>query len=227
MNILETINGRKNATPNATVVVQKIPLSQIDFDAEQPRKTIAPEALQVLANSLTTHGQLQPIRVRPGATPGRFVIVLGERRVRAARLAGFATIEAAVVDAERGNDGRARAQQIAENVIRQPLSQIETGEACQKLMVENGMNQEQVAKALAVSQATVSRALAALNPVPATAKRKRASKKSRGYTTLETPVGNGTVRLKRGATVAEYAAALVAKYATPQIADGTANEEAA
>ena len=227
MNILETINGRKNATPNATVVVQKIPLSQIDFDAEQPRKTIAPEALQVLANSLTTHGQLQPIRVRPGATPGRFVIVLGERRVRAARLAGFATIEAAVVDAERGNDGRARAQQIAENVIRQPLSQIETGEACQKLMVENGMNQEQVAKALAVSQATVSRALAALNPAPATAKRKRASKKSRGYTTLETPVGNGTVRLKRGATVAEYAAALVAKYATPQIADGTANEEAA
>ena len=227
MNILETINGRKNATPNATVVVQKIPLTQIDFDAEQPRKTIAPEALQVLANSLTTHGQLQPIRVRPGATPGRFVIVLGERRVRAARLAGFATIEAAVVDAERGNDGRARAQQIAENVIRQPLSQIETGEACQKLMVENGMNQEQVAKALAVSQATVSRALAALNPAPATPQRKRASKKSRGYTTLETPVGNGTVRLKRGATVAEYAAALVAKYATPQIADGTANEEAA
>jgi len=227
MNILETINGRKNATPNATVLVQKIPLTQIDFDAEQPRKTIAPEALQVLANSLITHGQLQPIRVRPGTTAGRFVIVLGERRVRAARLAGFATIEAAVVDAERGMDGRARAQQIAENVIRQPLSQIETGEACQKLMVENGMNQEQVAKALAVSQATVSRALAALNPAPATPQRKRASKKSRGYTTLETPVGNGTVRLKRGATVAEYAAALLAKYATPQIADGTANEEAA
>ena len=227
MNILETINGRKNATPNATVVVQKIPLSQIDFDAEQPRKTIAPEALQVLANSLTTHGQLQPIRVRPGATPGRFVIVLGERRVRAARLAGFATIEAAVVDAERGNDGRARAQQIAENVIRQPLSQIETGEACQKLMVENGMNQEQVAKALAVSQATVSRALAALNPATATPQRKRASKKTRGYESVANPFGKGTIRLKRGATMVEFATALLANYATPQIADGTANEEAA
>ena len=228
MNILETINGRKNATPNATVVVQKIPLSQIDFDAEQPRKTIAPEALQVLANSLTTHGQLQPIRVRPGATPGRFVIVLGERRVRAARLAGFATIEAAVVDAERGNDGRARAQQIAENVIRQPLSQIETGEACQKLMVENGMNQEQVAKALAVSQATVSRALAALNPATATPQRKRVSKKSRGYESVANPFGKGTIRLKRGATMAEFAAALVAQYGTTHLADGTtSNTEAA
>lgn len=227
MNILETINGRKNATPNATVVVQKIPLTQIDFDAEQPRKTIAPEALQVLANSLTTHGQLQPIRVRPGTTAGRFVIVLGERRVRAARLAGFATIEAAIVGVERENDGRLRAQQIAENVIRQSLTPIETAECYKRIMVENNYTQDQLAKALAISQTTVSRALALLNPAPATPQRKRASKKTRGYVTEANAFGKGTIRLKRGATMVEFATALLANYATPQIADGTANEEAA
>ena len=228
MNILETINGRKNATPNATVVVQKIPLTQIDFDAEQPRKTIAPEALQVLANSLTTHGQLQPIRVRPGVTPGRFVIVLGERRVRAARLAGFATIEAAIVGAERGSDELLRAQQIAENIIRQSLTPIETAHGYLDLMVKYGYTQDQLAKALAISQTTVSRALALLNPAPATPQRKRASKKTRGYESVANPFGKGTIRLKRGATMAEFAAALVSQYGTTHLADGTtSNTEAA
>ena len=228
MNILETINGRKNATPNATVVVQKIPLTQIDFDAEQPRKTIAPEALQVLANSLTTHGQLQPIRVRPSVTAGRWIIVLGERRVRAARLAGFATIEAAIVGAERGSDELLRAQQIAENVIRQSLTPIETAHGYYDLMIKNGYTQDQLAKALAVSQATVSRALALLNPAPATPQRKRVSKKTRGYESVANPFGKGTIRLKRGATMAEFAAALVAQYGTTHLADGTtSNTEAA
>ena len=159
---------------------------------------------------------------------GRWIIVLGERRVRAARLAGFATIEAAIVNAERGTHELMRAQQLAENVIRQPLTPIETGRAYQALMVANGYTQDQLAKALAISQTTVSRALALLNPDSANPpQRKRTSKKSRGYTSLPTPFGNGTVRLKRGATVAEYAAWLVANYATPQIADGTGKEEAA
>ena len=228
MNILETINGRKNATPNATGVVQKIPLTQIDFDAEQPRKTIAPEALQVLANSLTTHGQLQPIRVRPGATAGRFVIVLGERRVRAARLAGFLTIEAAIVFSERATDELLRAQQIAENVIRQPLTPIETAHGYYDLMIKNGYTQDQLAKALAISQTTVSRALALLNPTPATPQRKRVSKKTRGYESVANPFGKGTIRLKRGATMAEFAAALVSQYGTTHLADGTtSNTEAA
>src|SRR5512135_1710622 len=78
--------------------VAQIPLDKIDRDPNQPREEFDEEALRCLAESLKARGQLQPIRVRWDDVLGVYVIVCGERRWRAARMAGLLTVSAVVMD---------------------------------------------------------------------------------------------------------------------------------
>jgi ParB family chromosome partitioning protein len=144
----------------------EVPVDQIIPDPDQPREEFEPEALNRLAESLLTRGQLQPIRVRWDEAAERYVVVCGERRWRAARLAGLFTLTCVVSEGPI-DEGELRALQLIENCLREDLKPIEQAKAFKALMERNGWSGNQAAKALGVAQPTVVRALALLElPAP-------------------------------------------------------------
>lgn len=139
----------------------EVPLDKIVRDPDQPREEFEPEALERLAESLKTRGQIQPIRVRWDDAQGKYVVICGERRWRAARLAGLATMTC-VVSEGTIDAGELLALQLIENCLREDLRPIEQARAFKSLMIRNGWSGNQTAKALGVAQPTVVRALALL-----------------------------------------------------------------
>jgi ParB family chromosome partitioning protein len=205
------------------VEVSRIPVSAIEGDPNQPRRTFDEQKLDELAESLKRHGQLQPIRVVRAAVAGRYVVVAGERRLRASQRAGLPTIDAIVL-VERASDGEIREQQLVENVIRDDLTPLEMAEAYRSLLNNWGCSQAELARRLSVNPSTVSRALALLElpaesqeqitagvPVSKAAAPARRSAQRRPRTrtaatdkrraaTFETKAA-GTIRVKRGSTL--------------------------
>jgi ParB family transcriptional regulator, chromosome partitioning protein len=141
--------------------VALIPVARIDRDPGQPREEFDEEALRRLAESLARRGQLQPIRVRWDEGRGVYVILVGERRWRAARLAGLETLSCVVVEqAIEANE--LLALQLVENALREDLRPVEQAKAYRRLMDAHGWSSRQVAEELHVGQASVVRALALL-----------------------------------------------------------------
>ena len=140
----------------------EVPIGKIVPDPDQPREEFEPEALERLAESLKTRGQLQPIRVRWDEAQDRYVVVCGERRWRAAAIAGLATLQCVVSEGPI-DEGELRALQLIENCLREDLKPIEQAKAFRALMERNGWSGNQTAKALGVAQPTVVRALALLD----------------------------------------------------------------
>lgn len=139
----------------------EIPTGLIDRDEAQPRRHFDDDALGRLAESLRTRGVLQPIRVRPADEPGRYVIIMGERRWRAARLAGLASLPAVVHEGPLDDDQRLSIQLI-ENALREGLRPVEQAHAYRRLMAANGWNASRLAAELSLSPASVTRALSVL-----------------------------------------------------------------
>lgn len=139
----------------------EVPLDKIVRDPDQPREEFEPEALGRLAESLKTRGQLQPIRVRWDDAQDKYVLICGERRWRAAKLAGLATMSCVVTEGPI-DAAELLALQLIENCLREDLRPIEQARAYQSLMDRNGWSGNQVAKALGIAQPTVVRALALL-----------------------------------------------------------------
>jgi ParB family chromosome partitioning protein len=130
----------------------ELPLSLIDRDPSQPRKRFDATVLELLAESLRTAGVLvQPIRVRPRGP--RFEIVAGERRWRAAHLAGWDTIPAIV---EELDDATARRLALIENVTRENLSPIEEARAAARLCDVDGLTKAAVGRLTGVSREAIS-----------------------------------------------------------------------
>jgi len=121
----------------------------------QPRVHFEPESLQELANSIREQGVVQPIVVRP-ITAGRFELIAGERRWRAAQLAGLQEIPAVIKDL---TDQAAAAVSLIENIQRENLNPLEESRALQRLIDEFDMTHQQVAEAVSRSRATVSNLL--------------------------------------------------------------------
>jgi ParB family chromosome partitioning protein len=140
----------------------EIPLEKIERDPTQPREEFDPDALNRLAESLKTRGLLQPIRVRWSEEQGMYIVLAGERRWRASRLAGLTTITAVVIDREP-DPGERLALQLIENCLREDLRPIEQARAYRRLMELNGWSGNQLAKELAIAQGTVSRSLSLLD----------------------------------------------------------------
>jgi ParB family chromosome partitioning protein len=138
-----------------------IPTDKIQPDPDQPREEFDPEALGRLAESLKTRGQLQPIRVRWDEGRGAYVIIMGERRWRAAVQAGLPTLTC-VVHEKPVEPGELLALQLVENALREDLKPIEQAKAYKRLMDLHGWSGSQLAKELAVAQPTVVQALALL-----------------------------------------------------------------
>jgi ParB family chromosome partitioning protein len=149
------------AVPADAVRVEKLPVHVVEGDPEQPRRTFDEEELAELAASLKLHGQLQPIRVRR-VSGGRYVVVAGERRLRAAKLAGLATIDAIVLE-ERVSLDRVRIEAVVENLQRADVPPLEAAESYRRLLSLWGVSQAELARRLGISSATVSRALSLLD----------------------------------------------------------------
>jgi ParB family transcriptional regulator, chromosome partitioning protein len=139
-----------------------IPLDRIVRDPNQPREEFDPESLRRLADSLRERGQLQPIGVRWDEALGVHMIVFGERRWRAAGMAGLLTVNAMIMEGSISPDDLIVVQ-LVENAVREDLRPIEQARAYRKLMDAKGWSTRQVARELSVDQARVVRALALLD----------------------------------------------------------------
>ena len=136
-------------------------IDQVVPDPEQPRVEFNTDALHRLADSIRDHGQLAPIRVRWSDELDKWVIIAGERRWRAAKLAGLPTIEC-YFHAVEISPSEVLEQQLIENLLREDLKPVEEARAYAGLMELNGWTGKQVAERLRVPASQVSRALALL-----------------------------------------------------------------
>ena len=132
-----------------------LPVERIQRGRYQPRRDFEPEALQELANSIQAQGLMQPIVVRE-IGDRRYEIIAGERRWRAAQLAGMADIPAMVRDVD---DESAIAMALIENIQREDLNPIEEATALARLQSEFELTQQQVATAVGKSRSTVANLL--------------------------------------------------------------------
>jgi ParB family chromosome partitioning protein len=140
----------------------EIRLDRIVADPNQPRVEFDPESLERLAASLRQRGQLQPIRVRWDEALDRYVVVVGERRFRAAGLAGMSSI-ACVVAGGNPSAEEILEDQLIENCLREDLRPVEQARAFKTLLGRLGISQRQLAERLQVSPPTITRALALLD----------------------------------------------------------------
>lgn len=136
-------------------------ISSIEPRGDQPRKQFDREALQALADSIAAYGVLQPILVRPNVNfEGNYEIIAGERRWRAAKMAGLSEIPAIVLD---GDDQKVAQISLIENLQREDLNPMETAEALYLLMNRFDMTQEDVARQVGKSRAAVANAMRLLD----------------------------------------------------------------
>lgn len=141
--------------------LRELPVDLIQRSRYQPRADFNEEALQELADSIRAQGVIQPVVVRPLAgQPNRFELIAGERRWRAAQLAGLHEVPAVVRDVD---DQAAMAMALIENIQRQALNPIEEAVALNRLIDEFGLTHEQTADAVGRSRAAVSNMLRLLN----------------------------------------------------------------
>jgi ParB family chromosome partitioning protein len=142
--------------------VAEIPVDRIGPDPDQPREEFDEDALDRLAESLKSKGQLQPIRVRWDEGRGSYIIICGERRWRAAQRGGLETMSAVIVEGPIGA-GELLALQMIENCVREDLKPVEQAKAFRSLIDLNGWSARQVARELGIVQSNVVRALALLD----------------------------------------------------------------
>lgn len=140
---------------------EMIRISDIDPRRDQPRKTFDREALELLADSIATYGVLQPIIVRENELlEGTYEIIAGERRWRAAKMAGLSEIPAVVFS---GDELKAAQVALIENIQREDLNPVEEAMGYGALIERFGLTQDQVAKQVGRSRSTVTNMLRLLD----------------------------------------------------------------
>jgi len=144
-------------TPKARSGLTSVPVGAIRPNPGQPRTRFEPEALEALAASIREHGILQPLLVSEAGEAGGYVLIAGERRLRAAKMAGLETVPVVI----RERLGRREEIELAlvENLQRRDLSPLEEARAYEQLRVELGMTQAEIAERVGVDRSTVANAL--------------------------------------------------------------------
>ena len=136
-----------------------IPLHKVEPNPEQPRQDFDEEELQSLADSIAVHGIIQPLTVRQ-LPSGYYQIIAGERRWRAARIAGLAEVPVVIIEAD---DKKATELALIENLQRQDLNPVEEALGYQTLINDYHMTQEEAAGQVGKSRPTVANALRLLS----------------------------------------------------------------
>lgn len=139
--------------------IETLPLREIEPDPGQPRKTFDDETLAELSASIAEHGLLQPISVRPKPSGG-YLIVAGERRWRASRMAGLTEVPVIVKDV---TDEQAMELALVENLQREDLDPVEEAAGIRELMTRCDLTQEQAARKLGKSRSALANSLRLLS----------------------------------------------------------------
>lgn len=151
-------NTVSNQSENNTDGVQQIAIGMIDNNINQPRKVFDQDDLHDLAESIRTYGVIQPILITP--IGNRFMIVAGERRWRAARMAGLVEIPAII---KKFNQKQIDEIAIIENLQRADLNDMELAQGIKRLMDEHKLTQEKVAERLSKPRSSIANTLRLLS----------------------------------------------------------------
>ncbi len=155
---LEALISSTNQLEENNRNVLELKINDVEPNAEQPRKVFDQEKLETLAQSIKEHGVVQPIVVRKEGA--RYIIVAGERRWRASKMAGLKTIPVVVKDL---TDKEVMEIALIENLQREDLNPIEEAEAYQRLMNEFQMTQEDVSKVVGRSRSAIANSVRLLS----------------------------------------------------------------
>ena len=161
-----------------------VPISQVESYSGQPRKHFDEESLQELADSITEHGIIQPLTVRK-LSSGYYQIIAGERRWRAARLAGLQEVPVIVMEAD---DRKAAELAMIENLQREDLNPMEEAAGFQSLIESYHMTQEEAAQRVGKSRSAVTNALRLLGLTPSVRKLVEEGKLSAGHARALVPL---------------------------------------
>ena len=138
-----------------TSAYRELPIYKVEPNPDQPRREFDEEELQALADSIAVHGVIQPLTVRELAS-GYYQIIAGERRWRAARMAGLSDVPVVVIEAD---DKKAMELALIENLQRQDLNPVEEALGYQALINEYGLTQEETAGRVGKSRSAVTNSL--------------------------------------------------------------------
>ena len=161
-----------------------LPISQVESYSGQPRKHFDEESLQELADSITEHGIIQPLTVRK-LSSGYYQIIAGERRWRAARLAGLQEVPVIVMEAD---DRKAAELAMIENLQREDLNPMEEAAGFQSLIETYNMTQEEAAQRVGKSRSAVTNALRLLGLSPSVRKLVEENKLTAGHARALVPL---------------------------------------
>lgn len=161
-----------------------LPISQVETCSSQPRKRFDDESLQELADSISQHGIIQPLTVRK-LSSGYYQIIAGERRWRAARLAGLQEVPVIVIEAD---DRKAAELAMIENLQREDLNPMEEAVGFQSLIESYHMTQEEAAQRVGKSRSAVTNALRLLGLTPSVRKLVEEGKLSAGHARALVPL---------------------------------------
>ena len=161
-----------------------LPISQVETCSSQPRKRFDDESLQELADSISQHGIIQPLTVRK-LSSGYYQIIAGERRWRAARLAGLQEVPVIVIEAD---DRKAAELAMIENLQREDLNPMEEAAGFQSLIESYHMTQEEAAQRVGKSRSAVTNTLRLLGLTPSVRKLVEEGKLSAGHARALVPL---------------------------------------
>ena len=161
-----------------------LPISQVETCSSQPRKRFDDESLQELADSISQYGIIQPLTVRK-LSSGYYQIIAGERRWRAARLAGLQEVPVIVIEAD---DRKAAELAMIENLQREDLNPMEEAAGFQSLIESYHMTQEEAAQRVGKSRSAVTNALRLLGLTPSVRKLVEEGKLSAGHARALVPL---------------------------------------
>lgn len=179
--------------------IETLPISRVEPRTGQPRTRFDEPALQELAESIARHGLLQPITVRK-LNNGYYQIIAGERRWRAARLAGLSEVSVRIMDAD---DKAAQELALVENLQREDLNPMEEARGYQTLMSTFGMTQEAVSQSVGKSRPAIANALRLLNLPEAIAEMVEKGLLTTGHARALLPIENKEKQMETAQMVAE------------------------
>ncbi len=176
-----------------------LPISRVEPRAGQPRTVFDEPALQELSESIATHGVLQPITVRR-LDSGYYQIIAGERRWRAARLAGLTEVPVRIIEAD---DRKAQELAMVENLQRENLNPVEEAKGYKALMEDFGMTQEAVSLSVGKSRPAVANALRLLSLPEAVANMLEGGEISSGHARALLPMTDTLLQLETARKIVE------------------------
>ena len=174
---LGALLGDFSDEPQENSPYRLLPIYKVEPNADQPRQDFDEEELQALSESITVHGVIQPLTVRE-LPSGYYQIIAGERRWRAARMAGLSEIPAVIVEAD---DKKAMELALIENLQRQDLNAMEEALGYRSLMEDYGLTQEEASSRVGKSRSAVANALRLLQLPEAIAQMLRDGKLTAGH----------------------------------------------